>query len=488
MSFRFHDSLAREVRDFVPHEPGVVRMYNCGPTVYGEPHVGNWRANVCWDVLRRALELGGFRVRQIMNITDVGHLTVDDVADAAGEDKMELAARRDRLDAFAVAAKYTCLFHEGRRKLHLLDAERYPHATEHVQEMIAHIEELIRRGHAYVTPAGNVYFEVATFPAYGRLSGNRVEALDAGARVEVLEEKRAPEDFALWKRDDKHQMQWGSPWGRGFPGWHIECSAMARKYLGDQLDVHTGGEDNAFPHHECEIAQSEAVTGKPFVSFWMHCRFLLVDGTKMSKSKGTLYLLKDVEDRGVPMRVLRYFLLSAHYRAPLNFTWEALDGARSTVDGLDAMARNVVAAPGVAARPLVAETCAALRSRFLAALQDDLNVSAALAVVHELRTFVNKHAPFADAELALVRGAVESVDSVLGLGLLAQVPSAPRPDASGISIDGPDDPEVRQLILDRYAARQAKDFARADALRKRLTDLGVVIEDKPGGVRWYRKS
>jgi cysteinyl-tRNA synthetase len=284
--FRFHDSLTREVREFTTIEPGVVRMYNCGPTVYGRQHIGNWRTNVCWDVLRRALEFGGYRVRQIQNITDVGHLTVDTVADAAGEDKMELAARRDHLDAWGVAKKYEALFHEDRRALNIQDAERYPRATDHIAEMIAHVESLIRSGHAYATPAGNVYFSVATFPEYGRLSGNTVEELDAGARVEVLEEKRAPEDFALWKRDEKHQMQWDSPWGRGFPGWHIECSAMSRKYLGDSFDIHGGGLENQFPHHECEIAQSECANGKPFVRYWLHNNMCTINGQKMGKSLG----------------------------------------------------------------------------------------------------------------------------------------------------------------------------------------------------------
>jgi cysteinyl-tRNA synthetase len=229
MAFRFHDSYTRQVREFTTVEPGVVRMYNCGPTVYAKQQIGNYRTFLCWDVLRRALQLGGYRVRQINNITDVGHLTIDDVAaDATGEDKLEFAARREKLDAWGIAKKYTDYHFACLAKLNMLPAEQYPRATGHIPEMIAHIEELIRRGHAYATPAGNVYFEVATFPDYGRLSGNTVDDLVAGARVEVLEEKRHPADFALWKRDEKHQMQWDSPWGRGFPGWHIECSAMAR--------------------------------------------------------------------------------------------------------------------------------------------------------------------------------------------------------------------------------------------------------------------
>ncbi|MCG3135485.1 MAG: Cysteine--tRNA ligase [Planctomycetes bacterium] len=476
MTFRLHDSLTRSLRPLDPVEPGVVRMYNCGPTVYGEPHVGNWRSNVCWDVLRRALELSGLRVRQIMNITDVGHLTVDDLADAAGEDKMEVAAKRDRLDAWGVAAKYTALFHEGRRKLNLLDAERYPHATAHVPEMIAHVESLVRSGHAYATPAGNVYFSVASFPGYGKLSGNTVEALDAGARVEVLDEKRAPEDFALWKRDGKHQMQWDSPWGRGFPGWHIECSAMARKYLGDTLDIHTGGEDNAFPHHECEIAQSESLTGKPFSRLWLHTRFLLVDGQKMSKSKGTLYLLRDVEAAGRSMRALRYFLLSTHYRAPLNFTWEALAAAEETVKSLDATVRRLAADPAVADDPALADLLARAGRDFLAALEDDLNVSAALAVVHSVRSELNRRAALSPADFALARERIAAFDRVLGLGLLdAAAPAAPDADA-----------EIQALVDRRESAKRAKDWAEADRIRKDLAARGVRVEDTKQGPKWFR--
>jgi cysteinyl-tRNA synthetase len=475
MSFRFHDSLSREVREFVPQEPGVVRMYNCGPTVYSEPHVGNWRSNVCWDVLRRALELSGLRVRQVMNITDVGHLTVDDLADAAGEDKMELAARREKLDAWGVARKYTEAFFAVRRKLNLREAERYPRATDHIAEMIGHIEGLIRGGHAYVTPAGNVYFSVASFPRYGRLSGNTVGELDAGARVEVLEEKRDPADFALWKRDEKHQMQWDSPWGRGFPGWHIECSAMARRYLGDTIDIHTGGEDNVFPHHECEIAQSEALTGRPFVRFWLHTRFLTVDGQKMSKSKGTQYLVSDVEARGVPPRALRYFLLSAHYRVPMNFTWDALGAAADTVRSLDALARHVAAADGAPDDPSVAAACAKADAEFLPALEDDLNVSRALAVVHDFRGAMNRVREFSAADAARAWATLDRIDSVLGLGLRDAAGPQELPDA-----------DVPPLIEERNAARRARDFARADAIRKDLLARGIVLEDTPQGVKWRR--
>ena len=406
MPFRFHDTLTNRVREFEPLEEGVVRMYNCGPTVYSSPHIGNWRANVCWDVLRRALELGGYEVRQVMNITDVGHLTLDDIE--SGEDKMEAASRREQMTAWDIAAKYTAEFLEGVEALNLRRAMEYPKATEHIAEMIAMVEGLIENGHAYVTDGGNVYYDVHAFDAYGRLSGNTVAKLEAGARVEVVEDKRHPADFALWKRDPNHQMQWDSPWGRGFPGWHVECSAMSRRYLGDTLDIHTGGEDNIFPHHECEIAQSEGLTGVPFSQFWLHNRHLLVDGAKMAKSAGTFYVLDDIAERGHSMRAARLALYNTHYRLPMNFTWEGVAAAESVVESLDAALRNLVVDDAAADDPAVAAEDERVRAEFLAALQDDLNISAALAVVHGLRAFVNKHGAFSPADAERVRAGVRS--------------------------------------------------------------------------------
>ncbi len=272
MAFSLYDARRRAAVDFAPLRPGEVRMYTCGPTVYSPVHVGNLRAYVVADLLRRVLEGSGLSVRHVINITDVGHLTLDDLDE--GEDKLEVASRRERLDAWQIADKYTRVFLEASRDLGLRPPQRHPRATEHIGEMIALISELIDRGLAYATEAGNVYYDVSRFPRYGSLSGNRLDDLVAGSRVEVATDKRRPADFALWKRDPHHQMQWDSPWGRGFPGWHIECSAMVRAHLGDQLDIHTGGEDNVFPHHESEIAQSEPVTGRPLANWWVHVRHL----------------------------------------------------------------------------------------------------------------------------------------------------------------------------------------------------------------------
>jgi cysteinyl-tRNA synthetase len=323
MTLHLHNTLARSKQEFAPVEPGRVRMYNCGPTVYGRAHIGNFRAFLFADVLRRWLELSGYDVRQVMNITDVGHVRDDDPDSA--DDKMDAAARRERQDPWQIAEKYTDLFLKDVDALGIRRAHHYPRATQHIAGMIAIIERLVASGHAYRV-GGNVYYDVSRFPGYGRLSGNTAEDLLAGARIEVNEEKRDARDFALWKTDARHIMQWDSPWGRGFPGWHIECSAMSRALLGEgTLDIHTGGEDNVFPHHECEIAQSEGAFGVPFVRFWMHTRFLQVDGGKMSKSLGNLYSVDDIAARGYPPAALRFAMLRGHYRQVLNFTWETME-------------------------------------------------------------------------------------------------------------------------------------------------------------------
>ncbi len=509
--FRFHDSLTRQLKAFDVPKDREVRIYTCGPTVYSKVHLGNYRAYTCWDVLRRSLELGGHKVRQVVNITDVGHLTDDDFADAEGEDKLEAQSRREGRTAKEVAAYYTQYFFDVAKKLNwrlAADPDTdHPRATAYVRNdaephdvrtMIGHVEELIRRGNAYATPTGNVYFDVASFPAYGRLSGNTIEQLVAGARVEVLTEKRHPADFALWKRDEKHQMQWDSPWGRGFPGWHIECSVMSRALLGDTLDIHTGGEDHLFPHHECEIAQSEAVTGKPMSNLWMHNRFLLVDGAKMSKSKGTMYVLEDVEqhfeaktdeEKRRVHRALRYFLLSTHYRAPMNFTWEALDGASEGVGRLDEMVRDLVESPSTPDREEIQAASDDAGTRFLRALQYDLNVSDALSVVHEFRVFVNSRGPFSPSDLQHVVNRIKSFDSLLGLnfGQVHRV-EAGSTIQFGQRVDVViSNPRIDGLVADREAARKARDFARADAIRRELEAEGVVIKDTPTGVRWFRK-
>jgi cysteinyl-tRNA synthetase len=476
LRIRLHDSLSGEVRDFEPQEPGVVKMYACGPTVYGPAHVGNFRANVCWDVLRRTLEMAGLRVRKVMNITDVGHLTRDDTADG-GEDKMEVTARTEGVDPLAVAQRYIDRFHRDRKALRIKDAAVYPRATEHIPQMIALVQRLLSRGHAYVVK-GSVYFEVASFPGYGKLSRNTVDALVAGARIEPHPDKRHPADFALWKSDPAHLQQWDSPWGRGFPGWHIECSVMSVEHLGTRtLDIHTGGEDHLFPHHECEIAQSEGAWGVPFSRFWLHNRFMNVEGRKMSKSLGNYWTLDDLAAKGCDPVAVRYLLLSTHYRQPMNFTLEGIAGAAAAVERIRGCLRNLHEDAGAPA--LTAEEAGVLDrldAEFRDALAADLNTSEALARVHDAVRRVNARGPCDPAGAARVRALFGSFDLLLDVLREDAAPAA-----------GAEDAEIDRLVAEREAARKARDFARSDALRKELVDRGVLLEDTPRGPRWTRK-
>lgn len=472
MTFHVYDSLTKEKLAFRSLEPGVVRMYNCGPTVYNRAHIGNFRAYLFADLLRRWLETLGYEVRQVMNITDVGHYTDDD--EDEGEDKLEAQARRTGRDPWKISAEYAELFFKDLARLGCLPAAVYPKATEHVAEMLEMVEGLIGKGHAYQVD-GNVYFDVRSFERYGRLSGNRVEDLDAGARIAVNDEKHHPADFALWKSDPRHVMKWPSRFGPdGFPGWHIECSAMARKHLGDRIDIHTGGEDNIFPHHECEIAQTECFTGAPFARYWMHTKFLQVDGGKMSKSLGNTYSLDDVRERGFTDRAMRYTLMRGHYRQPLNFTWDVMRDSTSALANLDELVQRLQKArDGEGAQPL-AEAGGALvrhaRAEFCEAMNDDLAVPRALSALSPLvraareQGFGRQGALEALEFLALVERA---------LGIL---------DLAEVSVDA----EVQALIDARLAARKARDFKAADRIRDELQRRGIVLEDTAQGTSWHR--
>ena len=468
MPLVLHNTLTRKKEPFVPVVPGKVRMYNCGPTVYSPAHIGNFRSFLFADVLRRWLEVSGYQVAQVMNITDVGHLR-DDAEE--GEDKLDAAARKERLDPLAIADKYAELFLSDLDKLGIQRAQHYPRATQYIPHMIAIIERLIAGGHAYVV-GSDVYYSVATFPAYGKLSGNTGEDLVAGARVEVREAKRDPRDFALWKSDSHHLMQWDSPWGRGFPGWHIECSAMSRALLGEgTLDIHTGGEDNIFPHHECEIAQSEGAFAQPFVRYWMHARFLQVDGGKMSKSLGNLYTVGQLEELGHPPIAVRFALIRSHYRQVLNFTLDGLRQSAADVRRLrlfaaelqDSSARG---SPTAEPPSWVREASA----KFDAGMNDDLNLSAALDGVFSLLNDANRVKARGD-DAAAALAALRRMDRVLGL--LEQAPA---------SVDA----EVEALIAARNAARAARDFSTADSLRAKLAKMGVELLDGKDGVKWRR--
>ncbi len=443
-------------------------MYNCGPTVYGRPHIGNLRSFLFADVLRRWLEYKGFDVKQVMNITDVGHL-VDDADE--GEDKMLAQAAKEKIDPWAVAERYMKEFLSDLGALNFLPAMIYPRATDHIPEMLEMVQGLVATGYAYEVD-GDVYFDVSKFPAYGKLSGNRVEDLVAGSRIAVREEKRNPADFALWKSDEKHLMKWDSPYGPdGFPGWHIECSAMARKHLGEQLDIHTGGEDNVFPHHECEIAQSEAFHGKQFAKFWAHAKFLQVDGGKMSKSLGNVYVLDDITDRGFEPRVLRYTLLRGHYRQPLNFTWDILEESRASIENWDRLAQDLGRlSEDVEAAPLGMEHVERARKEFEEGMDDDLMVPRALGAMGTLRGAVGRGEVAGEAAREALNF-VKSVDSILGVIRFE---------------DGSLEASIQSRIDARTQARSAKDWAESDRIRDELLAEGIALEDGPDGVIWRR--
>jgi len=478
VSFQVYNSLTRCKEPFRSLEPGRVRMYNCGPTVYERAHIGNLRAYLFADLLRRWLEHLGYDVRQVMNITDVGHFTDDD--EDEGEDKLEARARREGLDPWKISERHTQDFLRDLERLGCRRAAVYPKATEHVADMLEMVDGLVARGYAYVVD-GNVYFDVARFDEYGRLSGNRIEELEAGARVAVNEEKRHPADFALWKSDPRHLMKWESHYGpHGFPGWHIECSAMARRHLGDRIDIHTGGEDNIFPHHECEIAQTKCFTGQDFATYWMHTKFLQVDGGKMSKSLGNVYSLDDVAERGIPPRALRYTLLRGHYRQPLNFTWEIARDSVKALESLDELVqrlRGARAGRGAAAADGAGlDRVLAARQELEAAMNDDLNVPRALAAVFGLGGPVKEArlgAHAAERALAFLA----EVDDVLGVLDLGE--------------EAADDDEARaiQALVDaRDAARARRDWPESDRLRDELARRGIVLEDTPSGTVWHHSA
>jgi cysteinyl-tRNA synthetase len=461
---RLYNTLSKQKEEFQPLFPGKVGMYTCGPTVYGPIHIGNIRAYVFSDTIRRVLEDAGYEVRLIKNITDVGHLTADDVAQGdSGEDKIEAKAKAEHKTPEEIIAFYEAYFRTTEGQMDILPAHYFPHATAHVAQMIKLIETLITKGHAY-EKNGNVFFDVTSFPDYGKLSGNTLEHLKVGARLEEHPDKKNPWDFALWlKAPKEHLMHWPSPWSEGYPGWHIECSAMSMEYLGDTLDIHTGGEDNIFPHHEAEIAQSEGVTDKPFTRYWLHTRHILVDGQKMSKSKGNFYLLEDIIERGFTPADFRMLLMGAHYRTQMNFTWESLEQAkknRETIMGAYARLQDASSTDGFDGSEYL--------TRVREAIQDDLNTPEAVAVVLELAKKTNI---LLDANEAINRDALVAVyDKIFFLfGLHVEEETVPA--------------EIEALAKERDAARANKDFAASDRLRDAIAAHGYRVEDVPGGYR-----
>ncbi|MGZ8607167.1 MAG: cysteine--tRNA ligase [Actinomycetota bacterium] len=455
---RLFDSLSRELHDVSPADGETVRIYSCGPTVYRYIHIGNMRSFMLGDLIRRALRFEGRSVRWIMNITDVGHMT-DEVSDT-GRDKMELAETDEGLSAAEIAEKYTTAFLEDADLVGIQRADLYPHATQHIPEMIALIETLIAKGHAYETD-GTVYYDVTTFPGYGKISGNTLEQLRAGHRQEVAIDpaKRHPEDFALWKHAGPNRaLTWPSPWGVGFPGWHIECSAMSMKHLGERFDVHTGGNDNKFPHHEDEIAQSEGAVGHEVVSTWVHGGFLQMKGKKMAKSEKNVYRVTDLAEQGVDPLAYRLLCFGTRYRSEMDFSWEALEGQHRRLGDL----RRRVASWGGTPAPDLSERALSLDARFRDAVADDLDLPRALVVLSET---VSSDLPEAE-RLALVT----SWDAVLGLDLGRDAREGWEPSG-----------DVLALVAERDAARAGKDYATSDALRDRLQAMGLEVMDSPEG-------
>jgi len=477
MSLRIYNVLSRQKEEFVPLTPGKVNIYVCGPTVYDYSHIGHAKTYVAFDVIVRYLRFLGNDVLYVQNITDVGHML------DTGEDRILKKARQTSALPMQVVETYTRAYFDDMDALGVRRPDISPRASGHIPEQIAMIEQLIEQEHAYVQD-GSVYFSVASFPEYGKLSGRVVEELEEGARVAVREDKRHPADFALWKKaEPDHILRWSSPWGDGFPGWHIECSAMAAKYLGETFDIHGGGIENIFPHNECEIAQSEAAHGEPFARYWMLTGSLTLDGVKMSKSLGNTLTIRDALQRWRG-EAIRYFVLSSHYSNPIDFSDEAVEAAFKgwqRIWGAVSLVREQLraAAPGDVSSE--AETMlTAAREQFLERMNDDFNAPGALAVLQDLTRQVNALINEGGPQ---TQGTLEAIDGLfreLGGEVLGIVPEREEAGADAEREDG----LVRLLIDLRNRARAEKDWATADTIRDRLKELNVVLEDRADGTIW----
>ena len=465
MALNLYNTLTKKIEPFTSLDGENVGMYTCGPTVYSYVTIGNWRTYALGDLLVRALGYSGFNVSYYMNITDVGHLTGDNEGDAdTGEDRMEKAKRKEGKNAWEIAKFYAEDFKVSYKLLNLMEPKRFLYATEHIQQQIALVQRLEANGLAYKIDDG-IYFDTVAYEekgfTYGELSN--LDQIRAGARVEFNEEKRDARDFALWKfspKGEQRDMEWDSPWGVGFPGWHIECSAMSMQYLGAQFDLHVGGEDLKSTHHPNEIAQAQGATGKsPFVRFWSHGAFLQVDGGRMGKSLGNAYTLKDVMDRGITPTALRYFYFSGHYRSPLNFTWEALEASQKTLDRV-----KTLVAQGLNEDLDAATIDQNYKDRFTEALNDDLNMPKALAVLHELLN---------DKDLSPQTRTATALDfdRVLGLGL------------GDLTVEDEIPAEIVFLAQAREEARASKDWALSDELRMQIEKAGYEVKDTDTGPR-----
>jgi cysteinyl-tRNA synthetase len=465
---KLYNTLTKTVEELVPQNTPEVTIYTCGPTVYDYPHVGNWFTFIRYDLLVRALKASGLEPKWVMNITDVGHL-VSDADD--GEDKLEKGAKREGKTAWDVAQFYGDYFVDGLQRLDVSQPDYLPKATEHIKEQIALVKVLEEKGFTYTISDG-VYFDTSKFPQYAAFAGLDLDEQQAGARVEYNPEKRNATDFALWKfspKDQTRDMEWDSPWGKGFPGWHIECSAMSMKYLGETLDIHSGGIDHIPVHHTNEVAQSEAATGKPFARYWMHTNHITVNGEKVSKSLGNGITLEDIEVKGYTLVAFRLHVLESHYRSQSKFSWESLEAAQNRLRSYGAMADlrwQPLSRGGVAA-----EVFTATQTAIAGALQNDLDTPQALAVLSQFETALDNSGISLSNQEAYIH-LLEWLDAALGLSL------ATRTD---ISV------EQKQLIAEREQARSNKDWAKSDELRDLLSGQGIGLRDTDNGTIWFRQ-
>ena len=453
---KLFNTMTRKKEEFVPVEPGKAKIYACGPTVYNFFHIGNARPFIIFDTLRRYFEYSGLDVTFVQNFTDV-------------DDKMIARAAEEKTSLKELGERFITEYYTDAKGLGIQPATVHPRATEHIGDIINLVKKLVESGHAYES-GGDVYFDVSSFPEYGKLSGQSLEDLQLGARIDVTEVKKNPEDFALWKAAKQGEDSWDSPWGKGRPGWHIECSAMSMKYLGDTIDIHGGGQDLVFPHHENEIAQSEAATGKPFAKYWMHNGYINVNNEKMSKSKGNFFTVRDIAKK-YDLKVVRLFMLSAHYRSPINFSEELIMQAASAMARIKNCRDNLkhITATGTTDKVDVFKDICALENQFKKAMDDDLNTAEAIGVIFEYVRDINL--AFEEGKGAQsAKEALEALDKVLDvLGLLPEDENVPE--------------EIMVLAQQRQEARKARDYAQADALRDKITALGYDLKDTPEGVK-----
>jgi cysteinyl-tRNA synthetase len=484
MALFVYNYLTRRKEEFKPIHKDFVSVYVCGPTIYDHAHIGHAKAYVSFDTIVRYLRYKGSRVRYVQNITDVGHLTGDT---DDGEDKILKRAAEDRIEPMELVETYMRSYFEDMDALNVIRPNISPRPSCHITEQISLVEQLLARRHAYEVN-GSVYFDVSSWPEYGKLSGRQVEEQEEGARVAVNPDKKHPADFAVWKKAEKgHLLRWPSPWGWGYPGWHVECSVMATKYLGQPFDIHGGGLENIFPHNECEVAQIEAATGQPFCNYWLLNNMVTVDGIKMGKSLGNAITIKEMLARHGPM-TLRFFVLSSHYRSPTDFSENALDAAKRGLErltGTVGLVRQWLRdAQGQEVDPQWVANLDGFRSAFLEAMDDDFSTPRAIATLfdmsREVNTLLNSDQPVSQATLEAIDDLYRTLGGdVLGLRFDEQVHDSTS-RAGGDLVDG----LVRMLIDMRHEARQARDWAKADAIRNRLADEGIILEDGPEGTRW----